>query len=100
MGTRSIQFLSFAVLSIVAAGVVAQTAPANEADVCRLTIAPEQAVELAAMFTSDSEVADAGLFADAPSFIYAMNDGAFESQGATLVDVRDVTNCARHKNII
>ena len=100
MGTRSMQFLSFAVLSIVAAGVVAQTAPASEADVCRLTIAPEGSVELAAMFTRDSEFADAGLFADAPLFIYAMNDVAFESQGATLVDVSDVTHCGRHKNIV
>jgi hypothetical protein len=51
------------------------------------------------MFTSDDR-AEASLFSDAPLFIYAMNDVARASDGIDLIDVSDVTSCARNKNSI
>lgn len=104
MGTRSIQILSFALLSMTALVVVAQTAPSDASSECRLTAEPSaRTVELASMFTSDvdqADATDAGLFAAPPAFVYALNEMAMESHGVTLVDVSDVTTCDRHKNII
>jgi hypothetical protein len=103
MDTRAMPALAFAGLMTVAIAVAVQTAPSREADICVLpqTVAEEGHVELAAMFTNDTQRADRTLFSDAPLFIYAMNDVARASDGVTLVDVSDVTSsCARHKNII
>src|SRR5713226_9347837 len=101
MGIRSIQFLALAILSSAASLVAAQTATPSTADECRLTTASNDAaaVELAAMFASNDD-ADINVSADAPLFVYAVNDAPLESEGAVLVDVSDVTTCSHHKNII
>ena len=102
MGIRSIQALAFAALTTAAIVVAAATIPSTEADVCVLptTTADNGSVQLAAMFTNDSDTAEASLFSNAPLLIYAMNEVARESDGVTLVDVSDVTSCGHHKNII
>jgi hypothetical protein len=100
MVTRAIPALAFAGLMTVAIAVAAETAPSREADVCALPqiVADAGHVELASMFTNDARE-ELTLFSDAPSFIYAMNEDARESDGVTLVDVSEITSCA-HKNII
>ncbi len=101
MGMRSIQFLAFAALTVVAGSVAIQTAPSSAANVCRLTIiADHWSVELAALFTNDAEDAGTNLFDDAARFIYAADDIASDSNAAILIDVSDVTRCAHGKNII
>ncbi len=101
MGIRSIQLLALGVLAAAATLVAAQTTSLRAANECRLTVATDEAsaIELAAMFVNDND-ADSNLFTDAALFTYAANDIALESQGVTLLDVSDVTHCARHKNII
>jgi hypothetical protein len=101
MGIRSIQFLALAILSSAASLVAAQTTSLSAANECRLTTARDEtaAVELAAMFTSNDD-ADVNVSADGSLFVYAVNAVPLESEGAVLVDVSDVTNCSRHKNII
>lgn len=100
MGIQSVQTLAFAGLVTAAIAFAAQTTPLTQADVCVAPmIATSGSIELAAMFTSDDR-AQASLFSDAPLFIYAMNEVARESDGVDLIDVSDVTSCARHKNSI
>lgn len=101
MGIRSIQFLALAILSSAATLVAAQTTSFSAANECRLTTASDDAaaIELAAMFTSNDD-GDMNVSADASLFVYAVNPVALESEGAALVDVSDVTDCSRHKNII
>jgi hypothetical protein len=101
MVTRAIPALAFAGLMTVAIAVAAQTAPSREANVCMLpqALADTSHVELASLFTNDARE-ELTLFSDAPSFIYAMNEDARQSDGVTLVDVSDVTSCASRKNII
>jgi hypothetical protein len=101
MGIRSIQFLALGALTAAATLVAAQTTSLRAANECRLTVATDDAsaMEFAAMFTSNND-ADSNVFADSPLFIYAANDIAVESEGVMLLDVSDVTNCPRHKNII
>ena len=104
MGVRSIQILSFALLSATALIVVAQTTPSGASSECRLPReSAARSVELASLFTGnadDADAIDAGLFSAPPAFVYALNEIAMESRGVTLVDVSDVTTCDRHKNII
>ena len=101
MGMRSIQFLAFAALALVAASVSIQTAPSSAANVCRLTVTPDHgSIDLAALFTNDAEDAGADLFDDAARFIYVANDITSDSNAAKLIDVSDVTRCAHSKNII
>jgi len=101
MGIRSIQVLAFATLAAATTLVAAQTTPLNSANECRATPATDDApaVQLAAMFTGN-DAGDANAFADASLFVYAVNDNALASEAVTLVDVGDVANCARRKNII
>ena len=101
MDMRSIQFLAFAALTVVAGSVAVQTAPSRAANVCRLTVAPDHAsVELAALFTNDAEDAGASQFDDTTQLIYTTNDIIFDSNAAILIDVSDVTRCAHSKNTI
>jgi hypothetical protein len=101
MGIRSIQFLALAILSSAATLVAAQTTPLSAVNECRLTTASDDAaaIELAAMFTSNDD-ADMNISANASLFVYAANGVPADSETALLVDVSDVTNCSRHKNII
>ena len=101
MGIRSIQIFALGLLLIATTAVAIQTTPSSAAHLCSPSVAPpDGSLELAALFAPDAEFADAKLFGNAPFLIYAANDVAFESQGAALVRVSDVTNCAHHGNII
>jgi hypothetical protein len=100
MGIRSIQFMALAVLSLAAGAVAIQTAPSDAANVCVFSTDAGNGVELASLFTSDTQVAEGGAFANAPLFIYAANDAVFEAEGIAFVDVKNVTSCAHHGDVI
>jgi len=95
MSLRSIQFLALVSLFVAAAAVAFQTTPSNAANACRSPVVAGQAsLALAAMFATQIDEAEA------PLFSYAATDIALDPDSATLVDVSDVTSCARHKIII
>ncbi len=100
MATRSIQILAFIALSLASTAVAIAMSP-GETNACRLPmVADTGSVELASMFREDGNTELASdTFADAPRFIFAMNDSALESQ-AKLLDVSNVLNCGERKNVI
>ena len=100
MGVRSIQLSAFVALALAVTAVSIQTAPSSAAEECRMSLADNEAIQLASLFTPESEFENASLFSNVSFAIYATDDTVREVDGATLVDVSYVTHCTSRKNII